>query len=102
MFGKSAGEKRRYLRWLYTWLTVLDVYGMSALMLEQFEHLAGTKNPHLYAIRHSHSQINERYIFVYANDESSILLTVFKEQNAGDYEIAIRRALRIHSELEED
>jgi hypothetical protein len=102
MFGKSTGEKRRYLRWFYVWLSVLDVYGMSALMLEQFEHLAGTENPHLYVIRHPHSQINERYIFVYANGESSILLTVFKEQNTGDYEFAIRRAVRIYEKLEED
>jgi len=100
MFGKSTGEKKRYMKWLYTWLSVLDSDGMNALNLEQFEYLKGTSNPNLYAIRHPHSQINERYIFVYADEESSILLTAFKEKNASDYQLAIRRAEHIFEELE--
>jgi len=64
MFEKNTGEKRRYLKWLLTKLSVLDNKGMSALNLEQFEHLKGTNNPNLYAIRHSHSKINERYIYI--------------------------------------
>jgi hypothetical protein len=102
MFGKSAGEKNRYLRWLYTWLSILDGYGMEVLTLEQFEHLKNTDNPHLYAIRHPHSQINERYIYVYVDNESAILLTAFKEHDTRDYEAAIDRAARIYAELEED
>jgi len=101
MFGKSSGDKARYLKWLYTWLSVLDDEGMGVLNLEQFEHLKGTSNPNLYAIRHPHSQINERYIYVYADGESTILLTAFKEKNANDYKFAIARAERIFSELEE-
>jgi hypothetical protein len=75
---------------------------MEALTLEQFEHLRNTIDPHLYAIRHPRSQINERYIFVYTDDESAILLAAFKEHDARDYETAIARASRIYSELEED
>jgi hypothetical protein len=82
------------------WLSVLDQYGTGAVAFEQFEHLQNTERPRLYAIRHPHSQINERYIFVYADEESAILLTAFKEQNTRDYESAICRAERIYSELE--
>ena len=100
MFGKSAGEKVRYMRWLFTWLSVLDSDGKKALDLEQFECLKGTAEPPLYAIRHPHSQINERYIFMFTDDESSILLTAFKEKSAKDYESAIQRAGHIISDLE--
>jgi len=24
MFGKNTGDMRRYLKWLYTWLSILD------------------------------------------------------------------------------
>jgi hypothetical protein len=101
MFGKSTGEMVRYLKWLYTWLSVLDSDGMDALNLEQFEHLKGTSNPNLYAIRHPHSLINERYLYVYADGESTILLTAFKEKDARDYQSAIARAERIFLELED-
>ena len=101
IFGKSSGKKARYLKWLYTWLSILDNDGMGALNLEQFEHLKGTDNPGLYAIRHPHSQINERYIYVYADEESIILLTAFKEKSVVDYQSAITRAERIFSELED-
>ena len=101
MFGKNTGEMSRYLKWLYTWLSVLDSDGMDALNLEQFEHLKGSKNPNLYVIRHPHSQINERYIYVYVNDESTVLLTAFKENNSSDYQPAILRAEHILAELED-
>lgn len=100
LFGKNLGEKKRYLKWLYTWLSVLDSDGLAALNLEQFEHLKNTNNPNLYAIRHPHSQINERYIYVYADGESAILLTAFKEKDARDYKSAIAKAQRIFAELE--
>jgi len=100
MFGKSTGGMDRYMKWLYTWLSVLDSDGMSALNLEQFEHLKNTSNPNLFAIRHPNSQINERYIYVYSDGESVILLTAFKEKNARDYQSAITRAEQIFSELE--
>ncbi|MCL1829208.1 MAG: hypothetical protein FWG32_06910 [Oscillospiraceae bacterium] len=100
MFGKSTGDKKRYLRWLYTWLSILDCDGMSVLNLEQFEQLKGTSNPNLYVIRHSHSQINERYIYMYADEDSAILLTAFKEKDASDYQSAITRAEHIIAELE--
>ena len=102
MFGKSTGEMKRYLKWLYTWLSVLDSEGISALNLEQFEYLKDTKSPNLYAIRHPHSQINERYIYFYADDESTVLLTAFKEKNTTDYDSAIARAEHIYTLLEED
>lgn len=101
MFGKSTGEKKRYIKWLYTWLSILDSEGMSALNLEQFEHLKDTSNPSLYAIRHPHSMINERYIFIFAEEERSILLTAFKEKSTRNYHSAIKRANRIFKELEE-
>jgi phage-related protein len=102
IFGKSTGEMKRYLKWLYTWLSVLDLEGMSALNLEQFEYLIDTKNPNLYAIRHPHSQINERYIYFYADDESVILLTAFKEKNTTDYNSAIARAKYVYAQLEDE
>ena len=101
MFGKSKGEMRRYMKWLYTWLSVLDNDGMDVLNLEQFEHLKNTSNPNLYAIRHPHSKINERYIYLYADNESAILLTAFKEKNPHDYRVAIARAEHIFAELED-
>lgn len=81
---------------------MLDEKGMAALELEQFEHLRNTKNPALYAIRHPHSRINERYIYVYADGESVILLTAFKEKNAADYKSKIAQAIRIFNELEDN
>jgi len=102
LFGKNKGERKRYLLWLYTWLTVLDQQGQNALTLQQFEHLQDTKNPHLYALRHPHSQINERYIYVYVDNEAVILLTAFKEKDTNDYKAAISCAQRIYSELEEN
>jgi len=100
MFGKNTGEMRRYLKWLYTWLAVLDSEGMSALTLEQFEHLKGTDNPNLYAIRHPHSKINERYIYLYSDNESSVLLTAFMEKSKQDYKSAIIRAKNVAAQLE--
>jgi hypothetical protein len=101
MFGKSLGERERYIKWLYAWLSILDRDGMAVLNLEQFEYLKGTENPDLYAIRHPHSRINERYIYVYTADEITILLTAFKEKNVGDYKSAIVRAKYIYDELED-
>ncbi|MCL2338031.1 MAG: hypothetical protein FWC60_11500 [Firmicutes bacterium] len=100
MFGKNIGEMRRYLKWLYAWLHVLDKAGLDALNFEQFEHLKVTERPHLYAIRHPHSVINERYLYVYIDDESVILLTAFMEKDAKDYLAAIKHAQNIYSELE--
>ena len=34
MFGKNTGEIERYLKWLYTWLSVLDSEGMNAWRIE--------------------------------------------------------------------
>jgi hypothetical protein len=81
---------------------VLDEQGSYALSLQQFERLQNTKDPPLYALRHPHSQINERYIYVYADDDAVILLTAFKEKDSDDYAPAIARAKRVFSELEED
>ena len=101
MFGKNTGEKSRYMKWLKVSLTFLENYGMDALSLEIFEHLKGTSNPKLYAIRHPRSKINERYIFVFGAGERSTLLTAFKEKSVNDYKVAIIRAENIYSELEE-
>jgi hypothetical protein len=102
LIGKNKGEAPRYLQWLYTWLKVLDEHGTNALTLQQFEHLQDTDNPHLYAIRHPHSQLNERYIYVYADGEAAILLTAFKEKASTDYAPAILRAQNIFASLQED
>ena len=102
MFKKNKGQRKRYLLWLYTWLTILDNQGLGALTLHQFEYLKNTDNPRLYALRHPRSQINERYIFVYIDNEAAVLLTAFKEKGKDDYTTAIARANRIYSEVEED
>jgi len=100
MFGKNLGEMRRYLKWLNIWLHYLDDNGMGALNLEQFEHIQGTDNPHIYSMRHPHSAINERYLYIYIKDQSAVLLTVFMEKDAKDYTAAIKRAQSIYKELE--
>ena len=102
MFGKNKGERKRYMQWLYTWLTVLDSQGQKAITLQQFEYLLDTDAPRLFAIRHPHSQINERYIYVYADDDAAVLLTAFMEKSSDDYKAAIARAKRIYLELEEN
>jgi len=101
MLGKSMGDKKRYMKWLNERLLVLDRDGMDVLDLVQFEHLRGTHKPKLYAIRHPHSKVNERYIFLFTLGENSLLLTAFKEKNIHDYTRAIKRAENIYSELEE-
>jgi hypothetical protein len=100
MFGKSSGEKERYLKWLYTWLSVLDTDGKAVINLEQFEYIKGTENPELYVIRHPRSQINERYIYAFIDSEIVILLTAFKEKRTNDYRSAIIRAENIYADLE--
>jgi hypothetical protein len=101
IFGKSAGEKKRCLRWLYAWLTVLDRRGVSArnLNLNPVEPLKNTEKPRLYALRHFHSPSNERYIFAEEPGCNIILLTAFKEYATCDYKPAICRASRIYSEI---
>jgi hypothetical protein len=100
MFGKNRGEARRYVLWLLSMLLILDEKGMSALQYEQFEHLENTKDPNIFAIRHPHSQINERYLYVYEDGEISVLLTAFKEKSPNDYPRNIIRAQNIYAELE--
>jgi len=102
MFGKNVDEINRYMKWLFTWLSVLDSEGMGALNLEQFEHLKGTDNPNLYALRHPRSKINERYIYIYADNECAVLLTAFKEKSTQDYRLAIIRAENIAKQLEDE
>ena len=101
MFGKNTGEMRRYFKWLYAWLHILDAEGLNALNYEQFEQLKGTEKPYLYAIRHPHSVINERYLYIYMGNESTVLLTAFMEKDKKDYSAAIKRAQNIYAELEE-
>jgi hypothetical protein len=101
MFKKNIGERNRYTKWLYSWLSILDEEGMNVLNFEPFEHLRNTYKPVLYAIRHTHSIINERYLFAFINGEDSVLLTAFKEKSTSDYRSAIARAKHIFSILEE-
>ena len=100
MFGKNTGEMRRYLKWLNVWLHYLDIYGLEVLNIEQFEHVKSTFNPHIYAIRHPHSLINERYLYIYMEGEAAVLLTAFMEKDKKDYDPAIKRAENIYNELE--
>ena len=102
MFGKNKGERKRYMMWLYTLLTILDQQGLQAVVLQQFEYLQNTEDPRLYSLRHPHSQINERYIYTYIDEEVVVLLTAFKEKDANYYKTAIERAKRIFLELEEN
>ena len=99
MFGKNKGEKKRYIKWLYAWLPVLDEEGMNVLSFETFECLKNTNKPVLYVIRHPHSIINERYLFAFINGKDSVLLTAFKEKSTSDYKSAILRAKHIFSML---
>jgi hypothetical protein len=101
MFGKDKGETERYRRWLRIFLSVLDEMGVGALALDQFERLRGEDSRGLCALRHPHSKINERYIYIYASNEKSILLTAFKEKSAKDYAAAIRRAKGVLCKLED-
>jgi hypothetical protein len=100
MFGKNKGEVKRYAIWLASMLEILDEKGMGALRYQQFEHLENTNGPTLYAIRHAHSKINDRYIYVYTNGEDSTLLTAFMEKDVSDYTHSIIRASNLYKELE--
>jgi hypothetical protein len=102
LFGKGSGEKERYLIWLRTWLRFLDDEGLAAIDREQFEYIKGTIHPQLYAIRHPHSNINERYLYTFFKNEFVILLTVFKEKSASDYKAQILRATNIYLRLESE
>ena len=70
------------------------------IFMQEFEHLKQTENPHLYAIRHPRSQLNERYLYVYEDGEKSVLLTAFSEKNPIDYKRAIERATNIYEQIE--
>jgi len=100
MFGKNAGETKRYISWLATMLYIIDAKGTDALRLEQFEYVQNTSDPNLYAIRHPRSKINDRYLFVYENSERTVLLTAFKEKDKRDYRKAIIRANNIYRQLD--
>jgi len=45
--------------------------------------------------------IGETIYLLYADEESAILLTAFKEKNPHDYQSAITRAEHIYAQLEE-
>ena len=101
LFGKNKGQKKVYMKWLYQRLETLDAEGRSALQYEQFEQL-NCEAPALYSIRHPQSKINERYIYVYFEQNNVILLTALKEKNRIDYEKAIKRSHNILIRLEEE
>jgi hypothetical protein len=92
LFWKNKGEIERYWVWLFGQLKVLEKYSARALALQQFEHLHDSDNPNLFAIRHPHSQLNQRYIYIYIDNEAAVLLTAFKEQKSADYARAMLRA----------
>jgi phage-related protein len=102
LFGKNRGELRRYMTWLEKQLHVLDLKGANALDFMQFEHIKKTESPHIYAIRHPHSKLNERYLYVYEENESTVLLTAFMEKSTSDYSSAIKRAQSIYKKIGED
>ena len=86
---------------MYAWLHILDTDGLKALNYEQFEQLKGIENPHLFAIRHPRSTIDERYIYIYMDDKTIVLLTAFLKKDAKYYSAAIKRAQNIFTMLEE-
>jgi len=100
LFKNNKGDRKRFEVWLYTKLAILDSMGRDAILLEQFEDLVGTQ-PKLYAIRHPHSILNERYVYVYVDGEDVLLLTAFKEKSKRDYDPAIQRAYNILNNLKE-
>ena len=102
MFGKDRGEMKRYRRWLNRALWELDERGEKAILLSSFEKLKSEDAPQLYAIRHAHSLINERYLYMITKNKSVILLTAFKEKSASDYAIAIARARSLYHKLDVD
>jgi hypothetical protein len=104
MFKKNMGESVRYRIWLSAMLTILDENGMNVLQYMQFEYLQQTESPKLYAIRHPHSKINERYIYACEelDGEKMILLTAFKEKSAEDYSKAIERAKSLYAGIEKE
>ena len=99
LFKKNKGARQRFESWLYLQLSILDRMGMEALKLENFEKLK--TDPPLYAIRHPHSILNERYIYIYCDGEDVLLLSAFKEKSTSDYNPAIQRAHNLIKELEE-
>lgn len=97
-FRKAAdepwGEKppwKRYQKKLMQDLAVLEMEKERAIDLPQFEKLTGFDR--LYSIRHPESKKNIRVIYI-IEDEAIILLTAFLEKNEGDYQKAIKLALK--------
>ena len=102
LFGKDKGNRHRYHYWLMESLKVLDRLGIKALRLAAFEKLEGVYDPPMYAIRHARSAINERHIYVYAEDENVVLLASFFEKKTSDYERAIEHAANVYQKLFEE
>lgn len=102
LFGKSKNAVNRHWKYLYRCIRRLDQDGLHVLTEEQFEYINGTNNPKLYAIRHPHSILNERYIFFANTGRTFILLTAFKEKSGKDYYAPnIERANNIIAQLED-
>lgn len=90
----------RYQKWLIGKLSLLDKHGKQAFKLRDFEKL-DSENPELFSIRYPHSKLNPRVIYACFQDRDIILLTAFKEENAGaDYSKAMKKARRRYQELD--
>ncbi len=96
LYSKDPEGKKKYAEWLDRQFRFLDTMGLRVLDQHPkvFEKLSGCDN--LYSIRWKEFRGNPRVLFfsVVEDDEQDtfVLLTAFKELNAGDYRNAIARA----------
>jgi len=93
LYHKDKEGKEKYALWLDKQLRFLDTMGLEVLSQRPkvFEKLSGCEN--LFSIRWREFRGNPRVLFfaVIEDDgqETFVLLTAFKELNAGDYKRAI-------------
>lgn len=90
----SKGDVKRYDKWLYRRLDILDSEKTDAVDGFRIEKIPISESRFdLYSIRYSKSKSNPRILFTFLQgNEFIILLCAFLEKNAADYKSAILRS----------
>lgn len=99
LFGKSIGERNKFLNFLASALNKLDISNKPPTTMP-FEKLGGKKdNIDLYRIKYKDRDNNVRVIYYWNSNDEKILLNVFKETDKSDYKESINRSLSRAKEL---
>ncbi len=99
LFGKSVGERKKFLMFLSSALSKLDISN-NPPTTTPFEKLGGKNdNIDLYRIKYKDRDNNVRVIYYWNSNDEKILLNVFKETDKSDYRESINRSLSRAKEL---